>query len=152
MKDFTVLVVVSETVGLFDDVISAYVFGLPDSLSATCSARFPTVAWHAAYDSSYTAADRWSRSEEISSFCQSSWASGPGRLVAVAFSLLWLPRVMLHILLQGRVAQPKCTVGSWYQSSTDHYHLLWSRSHRPINPKTSISTVSLQSHGLRFTI
>ena len=30
-KDFTVLVVVSETVGLFDDVISAYVFGLPDS-------------------------------------------------------------------------------------------------------------------------
>ena len=31
MKDFTVLIVVSETVGLFDDVISAYVFGLPDS-------------------------------------------------------------------------------------------------------------------------
>ena len=30
-EDFTVLVVVSETVGLFDDVISAYVFGLPDS-------------------------------------------------------------------------------------------------------------------------
>ena len=30
-KDFTVLVVVSETVGLFDDVISAYVFRLPDS-------------------------------------------------------------------------------------------------------------------------
>ena len=30
-KDFTVLVMVSETVGLFDDVISAYVFGLPDS-------------------------------------------------------------------------------------------------------------------------
>ena len=29
-KDFTVLVVVSETVGLFDDVISAYVFRLPD--------------------------------------------------------------------------------------------------------------------------
>ena len=31
MKDFTVLVMVSETVGFFDDVISAYVFGLPDS-------------------------------------------------------------------------------------------------------------------------
>ena len=31
MKDFTVLVMVSETAGLFDDVISAYVFGLPDS-------------------------------------------------------------------------------------------------------------------------
>ena len=31
MEDFTVLVVVSETAGLFDDVISAYVFGLPDS-------------------------------------------------------------------------------------------------------------------------
>ena len=31
MKDFTVLVMVLETVGLFDDVISAYVFGLPDS-------------------------------------------------------------------------------------------------------------------------
>ena len=30
-KDFTVLVLVSETVGLFDDVISADVFGLPDS-------------------------------------------------------------------------------------------------------------------------
>ena len=30
-EDFTVLVVASETVGLFDDVISAYVFGLPDS-------------------------------------------------------------------------------------------------------------------------
>ena len=30
-EDFTVLVVVSETVGLFDDVISAYVLGLPDS-------------------------------------------------------------------------------------------------------------------------
>ena len=30
-EDFTVLVVVSETAGLFDDVISAYVFGLPDS-------------------------------------------------------------------------------------------------------------------------
>ena len=30
-KDFTVLVMVLETVGLFDDVISAYVFGLPDS-------------------------------------------------------------------------------------------------------------------------
>ena len=30
-KDFTVLVVVSETVSLFDDVISAYVFGQPDS-------------------------------------------------------------------------------------------------------------------------
>ena len=30
-EDFTVLVVLSETVGLFDDVISAYVFGLPDS-------------------------------------------------------------------------------------------------------------------------
>ena len=30
-KDFTVLVVVSETVGLFDDVISAYVFRLQDS-------------------------------------------------------------------------------------------------------------------------
>ena len=31
MEDFTVLVVVSETAGLFDDVISAYVFGLSDS-------------------------------------------------------------------------------------------------------------------------
>ena len=31
MEDFTVLVMVSETAGLFDDVISAYVFGLPDS-------------------------------------------------------------------------------------------------------------------------
>ena len=30
-KDFTVLVMVSETVGLYDDVISAYVFRLPDS-------------------------------------------------------------------------------------------------------------------------
>ena len=30
-KDFTVLVVVSEPVGLFDDVISASVFGVPDS-------------------------------------------------------------------------------------------------------------------------
>ena len=30
-KDFTVLVVVSETVHLFDDAISADVFGLPDS-------------------------------------------------------------------------------------------------------------------------
>ena len=30
-EDFTVLVMVSETAGLFDDVISAYVFGLPDS-------------------------------------------------------------------------------------------------------------------------
>ena len=30
-EDFTVLVVVLETAGLFDDVISAYVFGLPDS-------------------------------------------------------------------------------------------------------------------------
>ena len=30
-EDLAVLVVVSETVGLFDDVISAYVFGLPDS-------------------------------------------------------------------------------------------------------------------------
>ena len=31
MEDFTVLVMVSETAGLFDDVISAYVFGVPDS-------------------------------------------------------------------------------------------------------------------------
>ena len=31
MKDFTVLLVVSETVGLLDDIISAYVFRLPDS-------------------------------------------------------------------------------------------------------------------------
>ena len=31
MKDFTVRVMVSETVSLFDDVISAYVFKLPDS-------------------------------------------------------------------------------------------------------------------------
>ena len=30
-EDFTVLVVVSETVGFFDDVISAYLFRLPDS-------------------------------------------------------------------------------------------------------------------------
>ena len=30
-EDFTVLVVVLETAGLFDDVIYAYVFGLPDS-------------------------------------------------------------------------------------------------------------------------
>ena len=30
-EDFTVLVMVLETAGLFDDVISAYVFGLPDS-------------------------------------------------------------------------------------------------------------------------
>ena len=105
------------------------------TLSAICSVRFPTVAWRAAYDFSYTAADRWFRGEEISSFCQSSWASGPGRLVAVAFSLLWLPRVMLHILHQGPLVQSNCAVGSSYQSSMDHCHPLWSRSHPPINPK-----------------
>ena len=54
---------------------------------------------------------------------------------------------MLHLLLQGRVVQSKCAVGSWYQSSTVHYHLLCSRSRHPINPKTSISTVSPQSRG-----
>ena len=105
------------------------------TLSAICSVRFPTVAWRAAYDFSYTAADRWFRGEEISSFCRSSWASGPGRLVAVAFSLLWLPRVMLHILHQGPVVQSNCAVGSSYQSSMDHCRPLWSRSRRPINPK-----------------
>ena len=121
------------------------------TLSATCSARFPTVTWRAAYDTSYTAVDCWSHGKEISSFCQSSWASGPDRLVAIAFSLLWLPWVMLHLLLQGWVAQSKCAVGSWYQSSMDHYHLLGSHSLYPINPKTIISTVSPQSCGLWFT-
>ena len=78
--------------------------------------------------------------------------TGPCCLVAVAFSLLWLTRVMLHLLHQGRMVQSKCTVGSWYQSSMDHCPPLWSCSHHPINPKTSISTVSPQSRGLRFTI
>ena len=61
--------------------------------------------------------------------------SGPGRLVAVAFSLLWLPRVMLHLLHQGPVVQSNCAVGSSYQSSMDHCRPLWSRSRCPIDPK-----------------
>ena len=120
------------------------------TLSAICSVRFPTVAWRAAYESSYTAADRWFHGEEISSFCQSSWASGPGHLVAVAFSLLWLPRVMLHLLHQGPVVQSKCTVGSSYQSSMDHCRPLWSRSRHPINPKKVLVQLVRKSWSLIY--